>query len=145
MSHFCPIILKDKSMCRRLLIEDFNTVYTLETILQQLEPEMQPFLNRKKSEETAQVIPSGLLPTLLITLFTIPIVSVLKCKKKSTDSLPPKKRVRIPFCWIYAMNDVMNNIKFILGQKMLAMRAGGSSKCFYGKQQNFTIKLKLGC
>ena len=38
------------------------------------------------------------------------------------------------------MNDVMNNIKFVLGQKLLAMRAGGSPKCFYGKQQNLTIK-----
>ena len=69
------------------MIEDFNTVYTLETILQ-LEPEMQPFLGRKKSEEITQVIPSGLLPALLITLFTIPIVSVLKCKE-SADSPPP--------------------------------------------------------
>ena len=43
------------------------------------------------------------------------------------------------------MNDVMNDIKFILGQKMLAMGAGGSSKCFYGKQQNLTIKLKIVC
>ena len=43
------------------------------------------------------------------------------------------------------MNDVMNDIKFILGQKMLAMRAGGSSKYFYGKQQNLTIKLKIVC
>ena len=38
-------------------------------------------------------------------------------RKKTLIPLPSKKRVRIPYCWICAMNDVMNNIKFISGQK----------------------------
>ena len=52
-------------------MEDLNTIYSIETILQ-LKPEMQPFLGRNGSEETAQVMPFGLLPTLIITLFNIP-------------------------------------------------------------------------
>ena len=68
------------------MIEDFNTVYILETILQ-LEPEMPPLLGRKKTKKLPRLIPSALLPTLLITLFTIPSVSVLKCKKKEVEYL----------------------------------------------------------
>ena len=41
------------------------------------------------------------------------------------------------------MNVVINNIKFIPRLKMLAMREGGSPNCFYAKQQNLTIKLKI--
>ena len=48
MSHFCPVILKDRSMCRIFLIEDFNTVYSIDTILQ-LKPKMQPLMGRKKA------------------------------------------------------------------------------------------------